>query len=50
MVAMRVWPSMNSRLGREANKGSAGVMEGRTWSCRKAKTYHKHFYLASEDL
>ena len=37
MVARTEWQPTNSRLGREANKGSIGNMEERSWSCRKVK-------------
>ena len=37
MVARTEWQPMNFRLGREANKGSIGKMEERSWSGRKVK-------------
>lgn len=49
MVPMRVWASMTSSLGGEANKGNTGVMEGKTWSRIMDKTYHKYIFLASQD-
>lgn len=37
MVARTEWQPMNFRLGREANKGSIGKTEERSWRCRKVK-------------